>query len=748
MWSSEPPQTGSEGPRLPDSELDAAPSLCALGEALPCACRGQVFFGRELAGQVPRTADELRALDFFEKNVSGQVECSARGIGDDPAPGKLKQCWCVSTGAGLGLQSQAPPQDERGLVRWLTGGGASLQLVSELGHIRRWLESIPSAPRRAEYLAELLHSNEWTKCASERESCPCPSGIVRYGVPHAGWVYRNFSSDLDRIHCSASTFFNSDPDPVHIKSCECLAAWRAARCRDGGPVDWSRCPAGSDLGEHLASAEELRGERYCRAGCSRGPPGQLSGPGHTAPRKRQGNGQEALCGGDVPHELLWSCEAAMREASRLPPSTHAHVEAQTILNLATAEVCSARGERYASQFSVFLDCEFVDNYLRWTNDTSDWLDDAYVTYLGGRQNSVFEWQTMNLIRSAHFFSSRPVVVVLFGTFVPPLAWRAFPNVIVYRMHPGLPGVSHNFNKIRAMIAARTLTGIELDTDQIVYTRMDTVFGATRRECTAFHPFPILPVHWMSRDAKKPERYWQYAFKGYDGVHTMRWCHAHPSWTYWALPFLADLLLERFEAQYAAQRRLRSLPIRVWNLTEIAGKQGLRAVLDGGHRQERVVLRETWMEEDEDMLNVALWRAGVQKAWCKFDNYPQLYVKGREIPPDLYRDSRWYPEGLPILFYSSHATKDFEYTDWLVTLLVHCDQRNALNATEDYALPIGLCEFDGLTMPQRWARSHHPDICCCIKPRQETPIFWRGAWYSRASEIQQTFASEMPKCIFP
>lgn len=62
--------------------------------------------------------------------------------------------------------------------------------------------------------------------------------------------------------------------------------------------------------------------------------------------------------------------------------------------------------------------------------------------------------------------------MVFGGFVPPLAWRRFPNLVVYRMHPGVPGVSFNFNKIRAMISARVVTGIELDTDQLIYHGMD------------------------------------------------------------------------------------------------------------------------------------------------------------------------------------------------------------------------------------------------------------------------------------
>merc|ERR1712032_1483684 len=105
---------------------------------------------------------------------------------------------------------------------------------------------------------------------------------------------------------------------------------------------------------------------------------------------------------------------------------------------------------------------------------------------------------------------------------------------------GLMGVSFNFNKLRAMIAARVISGIELDGDQIIYLGMDRVFDANRRECTPHYPFPIMPVHWMARDSKPGEPYHEYAFKVWKKPHGMRWVHAHPTWTFWALAFLCDV----------------------------------------------------------------------------------------------------------------------------------------------------------------------------------------------------------------
>merc|ERR1719259_501146 len=95
------------------------------------------------------------------------------------------------------------------------------------------------------------------------------------------------------------------------------------------------------------------------------------------------------------------------------------------------------------------------------------------------------------------------------------------------------------------------------------------------------------------------------------------------------------------------------------------------MVERGARQRREVNLRIWMREDEDMFNVALWRARANKSWCKFDNFPELFLSGYEMPADLYRDAKWYPDGIPAVFYSSHATKDFEFTDWLVTLLARC-----------------------------------------------------------------------------
>merc|ERR1712110_1305586 len=105
------------------------------------------------------------------------------------------------------------------------------------------------------------------------------------------------------------------------------------------------------------------------------------------------------------------------------------------------------------------DCAFVQNYMRWTTDKSEWLSEAYVSYIGGKPDSVHERRTTNLIRSVLAFSDLPIVlVVVDDIFQLPLFWREFPNLLVYKMHQSIKGLPFNVNKVRAMIAARVATG--------------------------------------------------------------------------------------------------------------------------------------------------------------------------------------------------------------------------------------------------------------------------------------------------
>lgn len=403
------------------------------------------------------------------------------------------------------------------------------------------------------------------------------------------------------------------------------------------------------------------------------------------------------------------------------------------------------------QMEVYLDCEFIDNYLRWTNDKSGWIDEAYVTYVAGEKDSKYEWQATNLVRSIHMFSSRPIVVVVYGdAFVPPGSWLQLPNLIVYKMLPMKPGVSFNFNKLRAMISSRIVVGIQLDTDQIIFSGMDQVFNSTRREITAHHPWIIMPVHWMSRDEHPGNPYNAYAFKHYKGKHTMRWNHAHPTWTFWALAFLIDLLHERLLASMRPHTDM-----RVWSLPDAPSK-GLMQLLHAGEKGQTVrrAVPSIWMSEDEDMMNVGLWRDGVDKAWCKFDLEPGLFINRYGLERSLYSDPQWYPDGVPLLFLSSHNTKNFEATDWLLMLLARCSKvPPKLRCPNPTRNDLPICRAGSSV--EREARRHPSEyaaqVCCCVEPRWSQPIFWHGHWYSNMSEVPQLApggSGKSRRCVMP
>ncbi|CAK9110208.1 unnamed protein product [Durusdinium trenchii] len=424
-------------------------------------------------------------------------------------------------------------------------------------------------------------------------------------------------------------------------------------------------------------------------------------------------------------EPLWSCDFS---ASRVPKAGHPHEEAQKVLEQSLKAMCEDSGT--SRLWQTFLDCDFRENYFRWTSPESDWLEEGFVTYVAGPQDSIYALQAVNLIRSIDLFSTRPVVVVVFDDkFVPPAQWHSFPNVIVYKMLP-MKGrsVSFNFNKLRAMIAARVLVGIQLDTDQIIVPGLERMFAATKREIHEFYPWIMLPVHWMSRDAKRGELYSEMNFEGWKGPRTMRWGHAHPTWTYWALPFLLDLLYERFRASSKPGK------IEVWDLPA-ASRLGLRSVLLKGLKRPREARYGSFMNEDEDMMNVGLWRDSAKKEWCKFDLEWALYKERFEVADKSMSDSKWYPDGVPLAYLSMHNTKQFEVTDWLLSWLARCVKFKPTCKDKGRA-PAQNCQEDSSAERQLRRKPgeylHH--MCCCVEPRMEKWIFWGKTWFSRSADV--------------
>ena len=51
---------------------------------------------------------------------------------------------------------------------------------------------------------------------------------------------------------------------------------------------------------------------------------------------------------------------------------------QTLLDVGSEELCADHfnGLMLSRQLEVYLDCDFVDQYMRWTTAGSDWIDEA------------------------------------------------------------------------------------------------------------------------------------------------------------------------------------------------------------------------------------------------------------------------------------------------------------------------------------------------------------------------------------
>jgi len=710
---------------------------------------------------------------------------------------------------GFSLPADSVQRLRVGLIEWLRGV-ATFQEADAMVVLSNWLRQNIDVMQVNATLEELMQRDDgakWAGCSVEDEPCNCPSGRIRYGHMDTRWL---MMKGQKRIRCALSTFGGHDVAPGMLKQCKCLQLpsntpgvnnlVEAASASDvsraltttlmlprsnlsmppraswlpledvvpwlgGGATllqlallaklfEWvensrhsskisamiakASAPALKPFGPCLERQNLDRcaghGEYRCRAACH---------PHDFTPENLDLVDRNQLCANGRATELLWSCSGP----SRVPNSDHPHAQAQTVLDAAKEDMCA--DERMAGQLEVYLDCEFVENYLRWTTPESEWLEEAYVTYVAGKKDSTYEWQAMNLVRSIDVFSSRPIVVVVFGkSFAPPLSWHKMPNVIVFKMKPHMPQVSFNFNKIRAMVSARILYGIQLDTDQIIAPGMDTLFPGTRREITANHPWPMMPVHWMSRDARPGEPYAVYAYQGWDGPKTMRWGHAHPTWSYWALPFLADLLHERFAAALSWGRP----EIAVWDLP-LAKEQGLLRVLKAGKTGTRTAPFAMFMQEDEDMLNVGLWRDKVEKQWCKYDLEFGLFKQASYMDPRLYYDPKWYPDGVPIIFISMHNTKRFEETDSLLTLLARCDrERSKVRCKHSGWAPPNVCKEFSLEdlRERRKMTTYGTKLCCCLWPRQEKPVYWAGRWFtdSMATPRKLPGGKAARTCILP
>mmetsp|Transcript_165173 Transcript_165173/g.292534 ORF Transcript_165173/g.292534 Transcript_165173/m.292534 type:complete len:434 (-) Transcript_165173:10-1311(-) len=334
------------------------------------------------------------------------------------------------------------------------------------------------------------------------------------------------------------------------------------------------------------------------------------------------------------HQPLTSC-------AQMNASVHAGDPPNQNFRKALTHLCT--NHRLAM---LWLEPGFEQNYRRWYG-ADGWANDAFITYFALHANELnqslinpkLQEELQVLIESVHSYSAKPIIAVNFGDDPTPLDWapKKFPNLVVLRGFPlatvGQQQARFNLNKFRALILTRARTGVQLDADQFVVRGVDNLFQRTREEVTRRYPYPILPVHFMSRDDVSSSKYAKYNFQCERcPARTMRWAQAHPTYTHWALPFMGRWL----------GRALTGRIQKHFGSTEGTG--------------------------DEGIWNFALWAENATKQWCKHD-IPGSDVYHRYLAKDTralqhcctYEDEKWYPSGVPLVFYTAHAATDSRYT---------------------------------------------------------------------------------------
>lgn len=349
---------------------------------------------------------------------------------------------------------------------------------------------------------------------------------------------------------------------------------------------------------------------------------------------------------------------------------------------------------------------FEENYANLYEN--GWLEEAFVNFIGPAPSGT-KWAKINeqLIRSVHLFSSRPVVVVHFG-MATPSEWdpSQYPRLVVLHAAPFPPEFFRRFdlNKYRSFLVARVKTGIQLDSDQFVAPGVDELFQLAKREGSETYPLPILPVHFM-RNEELPmfpsvkggftmsggvsHVFDRYCKHGICNVST-RWGHAHPTWTFWALPFLGTWI----------RRHLRdeTLPASA----------------------KVPALRVTDIDVDEDLLNIGTWEERGHKQWCKFDvmdpaefqkllsakidrdSEPRCRVRG---PPPIVADPVFHPEGAALVFYTAHHAVQPEVSAGIIDELQKKQKKKELPGPIFYR---GCFYKDGNSF-----KKAHPGVRCLI-----------------------------------
>ncbi|CAJ1402594.1 unnamed protein product [Effrenium voratum] len=486
--------------------------------------------------------------------------------------------------------------------------------------------ALPSQPPHLTTEAEL----RWTFCAAQGETCRC-SGKVRWGNAGTWLEYEPAGA----LHCSIEALPDVIPGDTK-KHCECLQPDVGVAGADespSAPSAPSAPPAPSAPAEWRFCASQWQ-ECRCHGTVRWGNEGQWHEvkprPGESSvtvscsvaqlPDVAPGDdGKHCQCSGSVfvpplpPEALsegaepLVSCEGHGWSGTKL-------WELQ--LRKAMEPLCKEKA--LWPYLEVYLDTRFREQHGRLYGEDG-WCEEAWVNFAardakGRRVSGYAKGLTDQMVKSVHQYSSKPVVVVSFGSdAIPFLDPNRFPRMVLLhaRMKAGL---SFSFSGLRAALLARVKVGVNIEEDMMfVSPQADTLFARTREEITELYPFPMLPTHFLDRDpANKEAKYGNFLEFTVPGSPdprfprpTLRWGQAQGTWSFWALPFVGR-----------------------WLAAKLLGRE-----------EQGVPTRS--LGEAEDLLNVGLWREKASKAqepgacgrrWGRTWRGTISSARGRPVPP--------------------------------------------------------------------------------------------------------------------
>lgn len=360
----------------------------------------------------------------------------------------------------------------------------------------------------------------------------------------------------------------------------------------------------------------------------------------------------------------------------------------------------------------FLPSTFEATYSKYFDDKG-FTDAGIVGFFYIQDNdpsqSSYVKSMENWIRALDANTDLPALVYHVGetsTFLKLLhIWspKKFPKLVLFHMvdYESLFKKGQGFsrhdaphtNKARAQILSHVRTGIIIDTDEIILPvagGIDKLVRRTQEESNEDYPYPILQVHWMSRDPRSDDGgYNKYDFHCESdpvlcGKQMARWAQNNvQTWSAAALPFV----------------------VTAWE----------DFMLENGPKE----VVHTSM--DEPTINWHLWKAGALKQWCRFDiPFPEELPYAGKTPAEIrlaldaypghtYKDPLYYPNGVPGASLAVHNMKNAEDSSALLGVA------HDLTASANFGLLRGEVSWSymGKTFTADQLKASYPDLKCLL-----------------------------------